>query len=109
MMGTSRRIDQLGRVLVPVEIRKMLGIRNGDTLEMRVENGTLVLEKVRPECALCGSDEHLVSMHNTYVCATCVDQIRTKPECAICGRVDNLTTVHDRHVCEDCVRELTVA
>jgi len=51
-IGATRRIDQLGRVVVPVELRRTLAIREGDLLEVTAEDGRLILRKVAPECAL---------------------------------------------------------
>ena len=50
-MGTIRRIDDLGRVVIPKDVRKVLGIREGDPLEVSVntETGQIIMEKVEPE------------------------------------------------------------
>jgi transcriptional pleiotropic regulator of transition state genes len=74
-IGTARRIDQLGRVVVPAELRRMLGIRQGDLLDIRVEDGHLVLLKIEPECAICGSPDNLVELHEKHVCKECVRDI----------------------------------
>jgi len=74
-IGTARRIDQLGRVVVPAELRRMLGIRQGDLLDIRMEEGHLVLLKIEPECAICGGGDELVEMHEKHVCKECVRQI----------------------------------
>ncbi len=108
MISASRKIDQLGRLLVPAEFRKMLGIRNGDVLEMRVENDALVIQKTAPECAICGGSERLVGLHDKQICSECVSAIRNEPQCAICGRIEELVELHDRHVCKGCVEELSV-
>ena len=47
-VGTARRIDQLGRVVIPAELRKILGIRQGDLLDIRVEDGRLTVLKIEP-------------------------------------------------------------
>jgi transcriptional pleiotropic regulator of transition state genes len=74
-IGTARRIDQLGRVVVPAELRRMLGIRQGDLLDIRVEDGHLVLLKIEPECAICGNVDNLVEFHEKHVCKECVRDI----------------------------------
>ena len=76
-IGTARRIDQLGRVVVPAELRRMLSIRQGDLLDIRVEDGHLVLLKIDPECAICGRADNLVEMHEKHVCKDCVREIST--------------------------------
>ncbi len=74
-IGTARRIDQLGRVVVPAELRRMLGIRQGDLLDIRVEDGRLVLLKIDPECAICGRVDNLVELHEKHVCKDCVREL----------------------------------
>ena len=74
-IGTARRIDQLGRVVVPAELRRMLGIRQGDLLDIRVEDGRLVLLKIEPECAICGRLDNLVELHEKHVCKDCVREL----------------------------------
>lgn len=74
-IGTARRIDQLGRVVVPAELRRMLGIRQGDMLDIRAEDGHLVLNKIDPECAICGREDELVELHEKHVCKGCVRDI----------------------------------
>ena len=66
-IGTTRQIDQLGRVVVPAALRRMLGINVGDTLEFTARGEELVLRRVAPSCAICGSDaEDLVDMHDKH-------------------------------------------
>ena len=74
-IGTARRIDQLGRVVVPAELRRMLGIRQGDLLDIRVEDGRLVLLKLEPECAFCARVDNLIEMHEKHVCKDCVREL----------------------------------
>jgi transcriptional pleiotropic regulator of transition state genes len=74
-IGTARRIDQLGRVVVPAELRRMLGIRQGDLLDIRVEDGRLVLLKLEPECAICSKADNLVELHEKHVCKDCAREI----------------------------------
>jgi len=100
-IGATRRIDQLGRVVVPVELRRTLAIREGDLLEVTAEDGRLILRKVAPECALCGRHDNLMDLREKSVCRECVREIRLEPECAVCGRLDNLVELHDGHVCRD--------
>jgi transcriptional pleiotropic regulator of transition state genes len=74
-VGTARRIDQLGRVVVPAELRKILGIRKGDLLDIRVEDGRLVLLKIEPECVICGGTDNLLSLHDKQVCKECATEL----------------------------------
>jgi AbrB family transcriptional regulator, transcriptional pleiotropic regulator of transition state genes len=107
-IGATRRIDQLGRVVVPVELRRTLAIREGDLLEVTAEDGRLILRKVAPECALCGRSDNLMDLHDKRVCRECVREIRLEPECAVCGRLDNLVELHDGYVCRDDAHQISV-
>jgi AbrB family transcriptional regulator, transcriptional pleiotropic regulator of transition state genes len=107
-IGTRRRIDQLGRVVVPVELRRSLGIREGDLLEVSAEDGRLILRKVAPECALCGRSDNLIDRHEKHLCRECMREIRLEPECAVCGRLDDLLELRDSHVCRECAQEISV-
>jgi transcriptional pleiotropic regulator of transition state genes len=85
-IGTTRRIDQLGRVVVPAEFRRTMGIREGDLLEVTSEDGRLILRKVARECALCGRADDLIDLHAKHLCRDCVQEIR-EPESGSARRV----------------------
>jgi transcriptional pleiotropic regulator of transition state genes len=70
--GVVRRLDQLGRVVVPAELRRALGIRHGDLIETRLENGRVVIRKFEPDCAFCGGAVNLVELRDKHVCNDCV-------------------------------------
>jgi transcriptional pleiotropic regulator of transition state genes len=70
-IGTARRIDQLGRVVVPVELRRLLGIREGDLLDISADGDRLVLQRIEPGCILCGGSDGLHELHGKFVCAGC--------------------------------------
>jgi transcriptional pleiotropic regulator of transition state genes len=107
-VGTTRRIDQLGRIVVPAELRKMMGVNSGDLLDFRMINGHIALLKVDPECALCNSGTNLSPLKGRYLCADCLADVRHMPECAICGTTEELVERNGKHVCEGCVREITL-
>jgi transcriptional pleiotropic regulator of transition state genes len=76
-IGTARRIDSLGRVVVPVEMRRMLGIDVGDLLDIHVEAGRIVMSRIEHSCLFCGSNEQLRQFRERLVCAECVAAIGT--------------------------------
>ena len=80
--GIVRKLDELGRVVLPIELRRTLSLAEGDGLEVFVNNGDeIVLRKYQPGCVLCGSTEDLCKHPNgTSVCSGCVDVLSvTKP------------------------------
>ncbi len=73
--GIARKIDDLGRIVIPAETRRMFNIREGDQLLISVEGGNIVLKKVTDTCALCGSDENVSQFKEKGVCALCRSQL----------------------------------
>lgn len=73
--GIVRNIDELGRVVVPKEIRKKLGIANTDPVEIYVEGEKIILTKYRPVCHFCGSAEDLTEFHAKQICHACINSL----------------------------------
>jgi transcriptional pleiotropic regulator of transition state genes len=73
--GVARKVDQLGRVVLPAELRRQLDIREGDLVEFSVEGRGIVLAKVARRCVFCGATEpgtELREFANQLVCEPCV-------------------------------------
>ncbi len=70
--GIVRNIDELGRVVVPKELRKKLGINNGDPVEIYVEGEKIILTKYHPVCHFCGSSSDLIEYKEKNICKECV-------------------------------------
>lgn len=75
-VGVVRKLDSLGRIVVPVEMRKKLGISLHDPLEIFVDNGRILLKKYKDQCVLCGSDKICVEYHDKMVCSKCLDELK---------------------------------
>lgn len=72
----TRQLDSLGRVTLPIELRRTLGIGEKDAIEIFVNGEEIVLRKYAPGCTLCGSVEQLtVGPGEKLICAHCVDLI----------------------------------
>ena len=69
--GIVRRIDDLGRVVIPKEIRKVLGISEGDPIEIAKVNNDIVMRKYSKGCIFCGSDKEVVEFNRSLVCEGC--------------------------------------
>jgi AbrB family transcriptional regulator, transcriptional pleiotropic regulator of transition state genes len=69
--GVVRRVDELGRIVIPVEIRKRFGIAVRDPLEIGVRGDTIVLSKPQDTCVFCGSREQLEEFRGRQVCVNC--------------------------------------
>ena len=71
----TRRIDALGRIVIPAELRRVLEIGVGDLLDIRVDNGNVVLSKVEQTCVFCGSAAALRPYRKKLVCSECVQRL----------------------------------
>jgi transcriptional pleiotropic regulator of transition state genes len=69
--GIVRKIDELGRVVLPSELRKILNMRHGDELAISVEGDQVILEKRHDVCVFCGADEPRIEFKGRRVCERC--------------------------------------
>ena len=74
--GVSRFIDELGRIVIPKSMRNKLGIKNGDPLEFRLENGSIVITPDKGTCSFCPSDENLTEFKGKAICSTCLAELK---------------------------------
>lgn len=75
--GIARKIDDLGRIVIPAETRRMFNIREGDHLYISVESGNIILRKMTDTCTFCGSDAKVTRFKGRGVCAACVAQLKS--------------------------------
>jgi AbrB family transcriptional regulator, transcriptional pleiotropic regulator of transition state genes len=74
--GIARKIDDLGRIVIPAETRRLFNIREGDHLFISVENGNIVLRKMTDTCTFCGSDVKVTQFKGKGLCSSCRSQLR---------------------------------
>ena len=74
--GMTRKVDELGRMVLPSELRKRFRIHEGDHLAIHVEEERIVLTKVETGCVFCDSTESLVNYRDKLICSTCMAAIR---------------------------------
>ena len=70
--GIIRKVDELGRIVLPIEIRRTLDIAERDELEIYMENDRIVLQKYEPNCVFCASSFGLTSYKGKNVCRDCI-------------------------------------
>lgn len=73
--GVSRKIDDLGRLVLPAEIRRRFGLNEGAHVDIQVDGEMILLSKVEDSCVFCGGIEQLRGFRNRKVCAACVSQL----------------------------------
>ncbi len=69
--GIVRNVDELGRIVIPKEIRKKFNIEIKDPIEIYVDGSSIVLKKYLPNCIFCGGSKELISYKDKLVCSNC--------------------------------------
>ena len=70
--GIIRKVDDLGRIVLPIELRRVLDIEERDELEINMEGDRIVLRKHETSCIFCGSGRGLVNYRGKNVCTDCI-------------------------------------
>jgi len=73
--GVVRSVDDLGRVVLPVALRRERGIEPKDALEIYVEGEDIILQKYKPRCVFCAENEDLMEFKGKLVCHACAKGI----------------------------------
>lgn len=73
--GIVRRIDDLGRIVLPIELRRTLGILDRDSLEIYVDHSSIVLKKYEPACIFCGSADDVSVYKEKTICKKCLEEL----------------------------------
>ena len=73
--GIIRKVDDLGRIVLPIELRRTLDIAERDELEIFMEDDRIVLKKYEPACVFCSSEQGLISHRGKNVCQECARKI----------------------------------
>ena len=74
--GIVRKVDELGRIVLPIELRRTLEIAERDSLEIYVEGSTIILKKYEPACIFCGDAKDVVNYTGRNICRTCLDEMK---------------------------------
>ena len=76
--GVVRKVDELGRIVLPIEIRKVLDINQKDAIEIFTDNDRIILQKYQPCCVFCGNAADVIYFNGKRICKTCVEQLKTQ-------------------------------
>ena len=74
--GIKRRIDNLGRIVIPMEIRNYLDIEEGDLLEIFIDKQAIILQKYNAKCVFCSQDKDLIDYKEQKICSKCLEELR---------------------------------
>ena len=76
--GIVRKVDELGRIVLPIELRRTLDIAERDALEIYVDGGSIVLKKYEPACIFCGNAKDVTTFKGRNICPACMEEIAKK-------------------------------
>lgn len=79
--GIVRKLDDLGRVVLPMEVRKVLSIKPRTPMEIFVDGDNIIIRKYNPGCALCGSMDIITDVKSIPICIECAYEVKRKIEC----------------------------
>lgn len=74
--GIVRQMDSLGRIVLPIELRRTLDIAQKDSLEIYVEGNQIILKKYEPTCIFCENSRDIVSFKGKNVCPDCLKELK---------------------------------
>lgn len=75
--GITRQLDNLGRFVLPIEIRRVLDIKEKDSLEIFTDNGRVILQKYQPACVFCDEAGETVLFEEKRICRNCLKKLKS--------------------------------
>lgn len=76
--GIVRKVDELGRIVLPIEMRRTLDIAEKDPVEIYVEGESVILRKYQAACVFCGGVKNIVTFKGRNVCSSCIAKLKEK-------------------------------
>ena len=74
--GVVRRVDEFGRIVIPIELRRTLDLADRDCLEIFTEGEQIILKKYQPACIFCGEAQDVINYKGKNVCKCCMEDIK---------------------------------
>lgn len=74
--GIVRKVDELGRIVLPIELRRTLDIAEKDSLEIYVDESTIVLKKYEPACIFCDNVKGIINYKGKNICPECMQELK---------------------------------
>ncbi|MDD6188101.1 MAG: AbrB/MazE/SpoVT family DNA-binding domain-containing protein [Clostridiales bacterium] len=76
--GIVRQMDSLGRIVLPIELRRTLDIAQKDSLEIYVDDSAIILKKYQPSCIFCNNAKDVVNYKGKNICQSCLDELKAQ-------------------------------
>ncbi len=74
----SRTLDEFGRISLPIEMRRQLGITSRDPLSIVCDGDTITIRKVQCSCVFCGRTDKLLEMSGKHACEDCIKELSSR-------------------------------
>ncbi len=74
--GVVRKVDELGRIVLPIELRRIMDIEEKDPIEIFVDNESIVLKKYEPSCIFCNEAKNVIEYKGKNICAGCMEELK---------------------------------
>lgn len=74
--GIVRKVDELGRIVIPKETRELLFIDEGDSLEIFKDENEIILKRYAPGCTFCGNMKNITQFKGVYICEECKNNLK---------------------------------
>lgn len=76
--GVVRKVDELGRIVLPIELRRTYNIEEKDALEIYVDGENIILKKYEPACIFCGDAKNVSNYKGKNICSGCLTELSNK-------------------------------
>ncbi|WP_124098900.1 AbrB/MazE/SpoVT family DNA-binding domain-containing protein [Ruminococcus sp. Marseille-P6503] len=76
--GIVRKVDELGRIVLPIELRKVFDVQNKDSLEIYTEGDMIILKKFQRSCVFCNNADNVIIYKGKALCEDCLKNLRCK-------------------------------
>ena len=74
--GIVRKVDELGRIVLPIELRRTLDIAEKDAIEIYVDSASIILKKYEPTCIFCGESKNVSVFKGKNICGACMKELK---------------------------------
>lgn len=75
--GIVRKVDELGRIVIPIEVRRSLNVEIKDSLEIYIEGEHIILKKYEPACIFCGDARNVINYKGKLICTNCLNELKS--------------------------------
>ena len=75
--GIVRKVDELGRIVLPIELRRTMDIAEKDAIEIYVDGVSIILRKYEPTCVFCGDAKNVTNYRGKNICPSCLKELKS--------------------------------